>query len=207
MSAVRRPSLARRAALALPLAAAAAGALAAACGDRAPTAPTALRATAAPAATAGAPAAAPAAVGATMRFGREGMTGFDHMSPKAFPHTRAGHTMDKVYPGTVVIRRGETVAFESFPIHQIAVYAPGTRPEAIRLDPDHLADAETPFGTFPDVLIDDPANRLAVSPISFRTLTWTPAAGTFARPGRYLVICTLIFHFVETRMYGWVEVR
>jgi len=148
------------------------------------------------------------AVGATMRFGRPDMNALDHMSPKAFEHARLGHPIDKVYPGTVTIARGQTVAFESFPVHQIAVYAPGTRPEDIRLDPEHLADAETPWGeTFPDVLIDDPANRLAVSPISFRTITWNAPAGTFTRPGRYLVICTLIFHYVPAKMYGWVVVR
>jgi hypothetical protein len=181
-----------------------AGALACAGGPDAgaPTAPTARAPRRPPAAP-----AAGETVGATMRFGREEMNGFAHMSPKAFEHTRAGHAMDKVYPGTVSIRAGQTVAFTSFPIHQIAVYGPGTRPEAIRLDPDHLADAETPFGTFPDVLIDDPDNRLAVSPISFQTMTWQPPAGTFAKRGRYLVICTLVFHYVEAKMYGWVEVR
>jgi hypothetical protein len=142
-----------------------------------------------------------------MRFGRPDGNGFAHMSPTAMQHGQGGRIVDKVYPGTVVIDRGQTVAFESFPIHQIAVYGPGTAPDDIRLDPEHLADAVTPFGTFPDVLIDDPANRLAVSPISFERMAWTPAPATFARPGRYLVICTLVFHYVEARMYGWVEVR
>ena len=152
-------------------------------------------------------AATPATVGANMRFGRPDMNAFAHMSPGAMAHTQAGHAVDRVYPGTVVIDRGQTVAFESFPVHQIAVYAPGTQPTDIRLDAEHLADAETPWGTFPDVLIDDPANRLALSPISFERLTWTPDAATFRQPGRYLVICTLVFHFVPTQMYGWVEVR
>jgi hypothetical protein len=194
--------LARRPLLSAAMATLLLGALAACATDAGtPTAPAAPRL--------GAAAAAPEAptVGATMRFGRPDMNGFAHMSPNAFQHTQGGHTVDKVYPGTVVISRGETVAFESFPVHQIAVYAPGTRPEDIRLDPDHLADAETPWGTFPDVLIDDPANRLAVSPISFQRMEWTPSAETFTRPGRYLVICTLVFHYVQTRMYGWVEVR
>ena len=151
--------------------------------------------------------AAPATVGATMRFGRPDMNAFAHMSPNAMQHAQLGHPVDKVYPGTVAIDRGQTVAFESFPVHQIAVYAPGTRPTDIRLSPEFLADAETPWGTFADVLIDDPANRLALSPISFEKLTWTPDAATFAQPGRYLVICTLVFHFVPTKMYGWVEVR
>ncbi|GLC23841.1 hypothetical protein [Roseisolibacter agri] len=165
--------------------------------------------------TAPAPSATPARsasaalplVGATMRFGRPDMNAFAQMSPSAMPHTQAGHAVDRVFPGTVVIARGQTVAFESFPVHQIAVYAPGTRPADIRVDAEHLADAETPWGTFPDVLIDDPANRLALSPISFERMTWTPDAATFDRPGRYLVICTLVFHFVPTNMYGWVEVR
>ena len=103
----------------------------------------------------------------------------------------------------MTIRRGETVRFESFPIHQIAVYAPGTQPSDIRVDPDHLDDV----GDFRDVLINDPANRLAVSPISFETTTWDAPAGTFSQPGRYLVICTVVFHFTEARMYGWVQVR
>jgi hypothetical protein len=160
----------------------------------------------APAAAATSVAVAPR-VGATMRFGRPDMNAFAHMSMTGMTHGQLGHPMDKVYPGTVVIDRGATVEFESFPVHQIAVYAPGTRPEDIRLDADHLADADTPWGPFPDVLIDDPANRLALSPISFERMTWKPSADTFRQPGRYLVICTLVFHFVPSRMYGWVEVR
>ena len=173
--------------------------VAAGCADdaTAPAAPAAAR-------VAAAPAAAPAA---TMRFGRPGLNAFAHMSPKGMEHSGAGHAMDKVYPGTVSIRAGETVAFESFPVHQIAIYAPGTAPADIRLDPEFLDDVSTPFGDFPDVLIDDPANRLALSPISFETMTWTPDAATFARKGRYLVICTIVFHYVEARMYGWVVVR
>jgi hypothetical protein len=198
--AFRSPARLRPALLA-PVATLLAGALACAGGADAPTAPVAgPRASAAVATT--------PVVGATMRFGRAEMNGFEHMSVKAFEHTRAGHAVDKVFPGTVTIRRGETVAFESFPVHQIAIYAPGTKPTDIRLDPDHLDDAETPWGmTYPDVLINDPANRVALSPISFRTITWTPDAATFTQRGRYLVICTLVFHYVETKMYGWVEVR
>ena len=186
------------------------GALAAACagGDDAVTAPATASAAAAAPHRSTAVADAGPVVGATMRFGRPEMNSLAHMPAKAFEHARLGHPIDKVYPGTVTIARGQTVAFESFPVHQIAVYAPGTRPEDIRLDPEHLADAETPWGeTFPDVLIDDPANRLAVSPISFRTITWNAPAGTFTRPGRYLVICTLVFHYVPAKMYGWVVVR
>ena len=183
---------------ALPLAAAA---LALGCADATtpPTAPTSPRL----AATAS---AGPAAT-ATMTFGRTNTTGLEHMSSRGLQHTGAAHALDKVYPGTVVIARGGTVTFESLPVHQIAVYAPGTTPVDVRLDPDHLDDVSTPFGDFPDVLINDPANRLALSPVSFEPLTWTPPTATFSRPGRYLVICTVVFHYVEAKMYGWVEVR
>jgi len=191
----------RRTAFALPVATLLAGALAVACSDdagrAAPTAP--LAATAA--------AASDASVGATMAFGRPPLKAFDRMSLKGMEHGGAGHPMDKVYPGTVVIRRGQTVAFDSYPVHQIAIYAPGTKPSDIRLDPDHLADVEVPWGIERDVLIDDPNNRLAVSPITWNRETWTPDAATFSKPGRYLVICTIIFHYTEAKMYGWVEVR
>ena len=195
----------RRPLLLVPTAALLAGTLAAACADT-PTGADAIRSPR-PVASASATSAPTETIGATMRFGRPGMNGFAQMSPAALQHNQAAHAVDRVFPGTVVIRAGETVAFESFPVHQIAVYAPGTSPTDIRTDRDHLADAVTPWGIFPDVLIDDAANRLAVSPISFEPMTWSPASGTFARPGRYLVICTLVWHYVETRMYGWVEVR
>ena len=197
----------RRPLLLVPAAALLAGALAAACADAPTDAPRSPRPVASASVTSSPTSAPTGTVGATMRFGRPGMNGFAQMSPTAMQHTQGAHAVDKVFPGTVVIRASETVAFESFPVHQIAVYAPGTAPTDIRIDADHLADAVTPWGVFPDVLIDDAANRLAVSPISFEPMTWSPEAGTFARPGRYLVICTLVWHYVETRMYGWVEVR
>ena len=166
------------------------------CADQAgaPTGPAARAATAAAARAPGA---------ATMRFGAAHMNGFAQMAPSALEHTAAGHMVDKVYPHTVAIDRGQTVTFESLPVHQIAVYGPGTAPADIRLDPEHLDDV----GDFKDVLINDPANRRALSPISFEPMTWTPDAATFAEPGRYLVVCTVIFHYVEAKMYGWVEVR
>ena len=200
------PSLhTRRPLLLVPAAALLFGALAAACADT-PTGAVIPRPSRSVAA-ASAASVASETVGATMRFGRPDMNGFEQMSPSALQHTKAGHAVDKVFPGTVVIRAGETVAFESFPVHQIAVYAPGTAPTDIRIDEDHLADAVTPWGVFRDVLIDDAANRLAVSPISFESMRWSPAPGTFTRPGRHLVICTLVQHYVQARMYGWVEVR
>jgi hypothetical protein len=206
MSSFRSGLRTRRSFLLVPAAALLAGALVAGCTDS-PTDAARARPSRSIAATSVTAGPTEAVVGATMRFGRPDMNGFSQMSPNALQHTQGGHAVDRVFPGTVVIRAGETVAFESFPVHQIAVYAPGTAPGDIRTDAEHLADAVTPWGVFPDVLIDDPTNRLAVSPISFEPMTWSPAPGTFAKPGRYLVLCTLVWHYVETRMYGWVEVR
>ena len=33
------------------------------------------------------------------------------------------------------------------------------------------------------------------------------ALGTFSVPGRYLVICNFLPHFVDNDMYGWVIVQ
>ena len=59
----------------------------------------------------------------------------------------------------------------------------------------------------PQVLIDDEDQRLAIGPFSYGPMTWTAPAGTFDEPGRYLVICTFRFHFVDANMYAWVVVK
>ena len=87
--------------------------------------------------------------------------------------------------------------------HKVAVYAPGTAPEDIDVT---LLEPPVPPGT-----INDPAGRLARSPTLTGTdaapAPWQAPAGTFARPGRYLVICEILPHFAEYGMYGWVIVE
>jgi hypothetical protein len=38
-------------------------------------------------------------------------------------------------------------------------------------------------------------------------MSWTSPAGTFDQPGTYLVICAIVPHFVEAKMYAWVVVK
>ncbi len=135
--------------------------------------------------------------------------------PPEQEHDRSFHATDKMVPRTVVISQGGSVTFNITPPHQIAIYGPGTLPEDINLHPDYLDDLVLPSPPFPpetiipDILINDPVGRVALSPDVnfFEHMEWTTPAGTFDEPGRYLVICTILPHLVEADMYGWVIVK
>lgn len=126
-------------------------------------------------------------------------------------HDRSFHAVDKMVPRTVVISEGGSVTYNISPFHQVAIYGPGTIPGDIELSPDTLDDIVLPFPPFliPDIIINDPDGRQALSPpLSFSDhREWTTPAGTFDEPGRYLVICTTLPHFAEADMYGWVIVQ
>lgn len=139
---------------------------------------------------------------ASVQFGDE-----DAGSP--FPpgsgHDQSFHGSDKMVPRTVVIAAGGEVHFDLVPFHQAAIYSPGTQPEDI--DVSLLEDLTFPI-FIPDFIINDPGNRVALSPdLSPVEFTWTTPEGTFDTPGRYLVICTTLPHFVQADMYGWVIVK
>ncbi len=99
-----------------------------------------------------------------------------------------------------MIAEGGTVTFNvPAGVHQIAIYAPGTRPENIN------TAALTPLCPGPAPrLINDPVNRVAL--ITHACGSAWQAQYTFNTPGRYLVICAFLPHF-QVGMYGWVEVR
>jgi plastocyanin len=145
---------------------------------------------------------------ATVRFGEA-----DVGSP--FPpvpgHDASYHAKDKVYPRTVVIRAGGRVTFEMAVFHQVAIYDRGIGADDIDVSAtvDLTAPPPAPPGTviIPDFLIDDAAGRLALSEFSFAPMTLTSPPGTFDEPGRYLVICTVVPHFVDANMYAWVIVK
>jgi plastocyanin len=104
-------------------------------------------------------------------------------------HDESLHGKDRVIPGTVVIDAGQTVTFQVYPGHRVAIYNQGVRPEDITVPPT---------GSF----VLDPTNRLYLQPSPTPTVT-----RTFPTPGRYLVICAARRHFVVARMWGWVIVR
>ena len=133
----------------------------------------------------------------------------EHGSP--FPpqdeHDASGHARDHVYPREVVIARGGRVVFDIDEVHQVAVYKPGTEPSDIRVNQTTLEDVNLGPFTLPKFRINDPNNRIVLGPPQqLFPQHWTTPAGTFANPGRYLVICTTLPHFVGANMWAWVTV-
>lgn len=117
--------------------------------------------------------------------------------------TRSEHAADKIRPHTVVIARGGSVTYEIYPEHQPAVYQPGTRPEDID------TSQTEPIPGFPGLArITDTNGRIALAPDQTPDeKEWTTPPGTFDNPGRYLVICATLVHFVESNMYSYVIVK
>ena len=119
-------------------------------------------------------------------------------------HDGSFHAFDKVRPHTVTIARGGSVTYEIYPLHQPAVFAPGTRPE----DVDTSQTGPIPvFPALDRIVIDDPALVALAPDQTLDEKVWTTPPGTFDEPGKYLVICTTFVHFTVANMYGWVIVK
>ncbi|HET6637922.1 MAG TPA: hypothetical protein VFH82_03965 [Gemmatimonadota bacterium] len=120
-------------------------------------------------------------------------------------HDGSFHAFDKVRPHTVTIARGGSVTYEIYPLHQPAVWAPGTRPEDI-----DTSDTE-PIPVFPAldrIVVSDDPGLIALAPDqTLEEKEWTTPPGTFDEPGKYLVTCTTFVHFTVANMYGWVIVK
>jgi len=134
----------------------------------------------------------------------------EHGSPFPPPdeHDGSGHARDHVYPRETVLARNGSVTFHIDAVHQVAVYRPGTQPEDIRVDQTTLEDINLGPFTLPKFRINDPTNRIVLGPPQrLFEQTWTTPPGTFSQPGRYLVICTTLPHFVGSNMWAWVTVK
>lgn len=103
-------------------------------------------------------------------------------------HDQSFHARDKINPGTVVIDSGETVTFQIFIGHRVAIYDDGVQPDDIQPTPGPL--------------LLYPTGRVFLQP--FPTPQFTLR---FVRPGKYLVVCAINQHFFEGRMWGWIIVR
>lgn len=89
------------------------------------------------------------------------------------------------------------MTFEVEGHHQVAVYEAGTTPDDITVPPFP-----------PNFFINDLGGRLALGPETPPgPTTFTPSPGTFATPGRYLILCNITPHFARFNMYGWVIVK
>lgn len=133
---------------------------------------------------------------AIVTFGRNDL-GTDFFPPGS--HDGSFHAKDAIRPRTTVIAAGGTVTFRVQQFHKPAIYEPGTTPEDI-----DVGSLEFPVPNFPPV-IDSPAGRIVRGPLVFGpTIDWD---WTFTEPGRYLVICEVLPHFADAKMYAWIEVK
>ena len=133
----------------------------------------------------------------------------EHGSPfdPAAGHDHSSQAKDVLVPRTVVIAAGGQVQFNIDPFHRVNIYRAGTAPGDI--DVSKLINFQSGPVFIPNFVIDDPTGRIAQSPPFQFAIdqTWTTPAGTFATPGRYLVACNFLPHFVNNDMYGWVIVQ
>jgi hypothetical protein len=128
---------------------------------------------------------------------------FPSASPNADPELVTG-----MVPHRAFIARGGSVTFRIAPYTQVAVYEPGTNLVDIDINSESLEDVTFGPFTITNYRINDPNHRVALSPGQTQSgLTWTTPAGTFDRPGGYLVISTSTPHFAFGHAHGWVIVR
>lgn len=124
-------------------------------------------------------------------------------APDADPELVSG-----MVPYRAFIARGGSVTFRIAPFAQVAVYEPGTNLKDIDVSPESLEDVTFGPFTITNYRINDPNHRVALSPGQTQSgITWTTPAGTFDRPGGYLVISTSTPHFAFGQAHGWVIVR
>jgi plastocyanin len=131
----------------------------------------------------------------------------------SFPtHDQSGHAKFKIRPETVVIAAGGQVTFAVGSPHQVAIYEDGTTPGDINTgDVVNVPLPSPPFPAGATVpLIDDDGGRVYLGEPPFggshEEIVGDDEA-VFESPGQYLVICTLLPHFVGAKMYGWVIVK
>ena len=150
---------------------------------------------------------------ATVSFGAwgSGVDRFPNLGATALNHLN----VHAVIPNEVQIKAGGTVNFIISGFHQIIVYGDGTRPDDI--DTSDPVPATIQPGP---PLVNDANNRVyrGVDPSVLPSLQGPPQgpgqpvlqdrveAVQFAEPGRYLVICGVLPHFLGG-MYGYVKVN
>lgn len=125
--------------------------------------------------------------------------------PLNSPNNRNVH---KVLPFEAEIEVGGAVSFLISGVHQILIYDDGTE----------LADVQEilPAGS---ILVDDPNNRIyrGLNPQQLFYAPVTPGGPNvgvrdrvevvnFDKPGRFLVVCGVVFHFREG-MHGFINVK
>jgi hypothetical protein len=141
---------------------------------------------------------------ATVSFGAWPGTNDEPLDRMELPAAPFAPNVHMLLPRTATIKAGGAVNYIVAGFHQIAVYAPGTKPSDINtsvLLPIPMAPPEVG-------LIDDPNNRLfrGIDPRLATVPQDRVEVVQFSKRGLYLVICTVSVHFINDNMYGWVKV-
>jgi plastocyanin len=138
---------------------------------------------------------------ATVSFGAWSATNPEPLDRTVLPTAPVAPNVHLLIPHTVTIKEGGSVNYIIAGFHQIAVYAPGTKPE------DISTAVLIPIpGAPPEVgIIDDPENRIYRGLNPLTVPQDRVEVVHFGKRGVYLVICTVSPHFAEN-MYGWVKV-
>ena len=151
--------------------------------------------------TASGSSAVSSSLSATVRFGNDSV-GSKFPTPSG--HDQSGHARDNLIPREVVIDQGGTVTFVmGGRVHQVGIYDDGTSPDQVI-----RAGAVTKAGCPPAPYVTgvgDP-NLVAIVGQPMCAGGASSVSYTFQTPGRYLVICAVLPHFVEG-MYGFVKVN
>jgi hypothetical protein len=111
-------------------------------------------------------------------------------------------------PYIATIKAGGSVNFVIAGFHQIQIYAPGTKTSDINtgltipVTNPPPPPAPSPFPP----LINDPVNRIYRGVDPSLVPQDRVEVVTFAKPGKYLVICGFTPHFINDNMHGFVHV-
>jgi len=125
---------------------------------------------------------------------------------------------DIIIPNKVTIEEGDTVNFIIGGGHVLNIYDDGTKPKDIDTSViEPAANCPTTAGG----VINDPINRIYRGPCFSTSFGTTPMTTItrrdgvevvqFTKPGRYLVICSRLNHFINSttgkfQMFGFVRV-
>lgn len=105
-----------------------------------------------------------------------------------------------LFPYEAKIKAGGAVSFVISGLHNVQIFAPGTRPTDIN------TGLLTPMTAPPGLpIINDPTNRVYRGPDPSLLPLDRVEAVQLSTPGRYLVICGFLFHFNDN-MIGYIKV-
>ena len=107
----------------------------------------------------------------------------------------------ELLPNVVKIKAGDAVNFIISGLHNPQIYGDGTQPDDI--------NTASPLPGVAGGIINDANNRIyrGIDPNTQPPSRDRVEVVLFSKPGTYLVICGVLNHFVDDRMFGFVEVK